>query len=158
MGHVCRRVVAFGIGLGSVMLCFSLLSSPSPEWERFFLIFAGSMGGLLAYFYQKSSPIRLSLRKITVVASAVGFAGGILYFVCSAVIFLVIANKNIVLNKHSIALAVIGLVQLTVTAGLGGLIVGLLSTARLRVLSENTRKNSKHLIKTDTTELTPKSR
>jgi hypothetical protein len=89
---------------------------------------------LLAYFYQKSSPVQLSLTKIAVIGSAVGLAGGILYFICGAVILIVAGNNEYSFYTNSISLAVIAVVQLTVAAGLDSLVVGLLSKARLRAV------------------------
>lgn len=116
-----------------VMLCFSVFVSPAREWELFYLIFSGSIGAMVAVVYQRRRPkAQLSIKKITTVASTVGVVGGILFFVSNAIIFIVVANKNIVFSADSLRLAMIGVVQLTVAAGVGGLAVALLLGLTMR--------------------------
>jgi hypothetical protein len=116
-----------GIFLGTCMLCFLLMVSPGREWEILFLLLSGSIGASITYLCNKTSPNILSLKKATMLGASVGFTAGLVYFVSSAMIYLIVANSDIILNLRSLSLAVIGIVQLAVASGLGGLAVGLLS-------------------------------
>jgi hypothetical protein len=119
-----------GIPLGASILCFSIISSPRWEWDFLFLLLSGCIGALFAYCCYKSSVGSLSLTKSAVVGAAVGVAAGIIYFTCSAIIYLLVANTAVVFDKESMSLVVIGLVRLAVVSGLGGLAIGLVSKLR----------------------------
>jgi hypothetical protein len=84
-----------GIPLGVTMLCFSIMSSPRWECDVLFLLLSACLGTLSAYSYYKSSVRSLSLTKGAVVGGAVGVAAGIIYFTCSAIIYLIIANSAV---------------------------------------------------------------
>ena len=115
-----------GIPLGVTMLCFSLVSSPGWMWDSLFLVLSGGIGALFAYCCYKSSAGALSLTKGPLVGGVVGFAAGLMFFICSAAIYLVIANAAVVFNAHSMSVAVIGIVRLALASGFGGLVLALI--------------------------------
>jgi hypothetical protein len=127
MRYEYKAAIVGGIPLGISMLCFLLMVSPRRQWEILFFFLSGGIGALLSYFCYKTSPNSFSLKKGTVVGASVGLAAGFVYFVSSAIIYFVAVDIDIILNVRSLSLAVIGIVQLIVASGLGGLVVGLLS-------------------------------
>ena len=125
----CEYKAAFigGIPLGIGILCVSLMASPNKQWELLFLLLSGCIGALLAYSCYRSCAVSFSLTKGAVVGASVGIAAGIIHYTCAAIIYLAVANSEVVLNTHSMSLAVIGVVQLTVASGVGGLVAALVS-------------------------------
>ena len=127
MRHEYKAALLGGIPLAVSMFCVLLMVSPGRELELVFLLLSGGIGALFAYLCYKSSPTGFSLKKATRVGASVGVTAGGLYFASAALLHLIAANSEVVLSAHSISLAVIGVVQLAVASGLGGLSVGLMS-------------------------------
>jgi hypothetical protein len=128
--------VVGGLTLGAGLLCVAFLGSPKTKAQIVFLLLGVGTGCVTTYICQRSSSLPLSLIKNTAIGSLVGLSAGIIYFGVSMVVFLIVANTNIVFNSRSLSLAVIGIVQLTVASGLGGLVAGLGSRLRTRMPSD----------------------
>jgi hypothetical protein len=136
MRHEYTAAVVSGVALGIALLGWQITGRPNSKWDLVFLSVAGILGGLTTYFSRTHSSIRLHLNKAAAIGGAVGLAAGVFNFVSGAVFFLVVTNRNIVFNTRSIKLAIIGLVQLTVASGFGGLVMGLLLRLRRTVVEK----------------------
>lgn len=90
---------------------------------------AGLGGALCTYLY---APRSITLEKGTLVGASVGLIGGLLGFVASVLVLWKTGNTGVIFNLRSLNLAIVGLIQLALAAGVGGLAVGLLSRVRAR--------------------------
>ena len=117
-----------------VSLVLALLCVALPlNTERIVLIFlvAGFGGALWAYLYAARVPA-ISLEKSTLIGASAGVIGGLLGFIASVLAVWKSCNAEVIFNLRSLNLAVVGVIELALASGVGGLTVGLLSRIRAR--------------------------
>ena len=117
-----------------VSLVLALLCVALPlNTERIVLIFlvAGFGGALCAYLYAARVPA-ISLEKSTLIGASAGVIGGLLGFIASVLAVWKSCNAEVIFNLRSLNLAVVGVIELALASGVGGLTVGLLSRIRAR--------------------------
>lgn len=123
-------VASAGVAVGLTLLFLQLLASSPQGWDVYILGLVASSGGVLAYVLHQHLPIWASARRDTLIGGGVGLVSGVIYFTGSAIVVAVLVNSNIVLNKESIVLMAVGVIQLTVASASGGLVGGLVATLR----------------------------
>ena len=112
---------------------------PTPEAHLPLMLLACIGGALCAYVYSRVSLTEISLEKSALVGCSAGIIGGCLCFGSTAVVLATLGNTDVVLNLHSFNLAIIGLVELTLSSGFGGLLIHLIMRGRRNSAVEKDR-------------------
>ncbi len=111
---------------GAVIVMICLVTPPTAEGKFFLLFLSAIAGSAFAYVSTRRSLDIFKLERIALLGTAIGIFGGVLCFVITTLFLMLSGAIHAVLNLSSAKLAVVGLVQLGVTSGLGALAVGII--------------------------------
>jgi hypothetical protein len=126
MRNQLTATLVAGLGLAF----FGLTTPPTMPAQVGLAVLAGICGGLCAYLSVRESVG--GIQRTVIAGAATGALGGILAFAITVAVLLLSGRLGPLFDLHSLNLTIVGIVQLTLTSGMGGLIVGILSKRRYR--------------------------
>lgn len=119
---IMKYAIATTALAGIVLAAFCLMAPPTPEGHIPLFLLAVIGGALCTYVYSRGSVAETSLERSAIVGCSAGLVGGLLCFGSTALVLFVLGKTEVVLNTHSLNLAILGLVELGLASGFGGLV------------------------------------